>query len=106
MAVRHRRSVAGARFRFKIHVFSKEHAGRARAIFDGLPEGVALSPDASFEEIVDEGVRGVDLYAPVHAYEMKGEGAVEGDLEGVLAGYRTCRDDEQVHPEALHILAE
>jgi hypothetical protein len=106
MAVRQRRAVGGAWFRFTVHVFSKEHARRVRAIFNNLPEGVALSADASFEEIVDDGVRGVELYAPVHAYEMNGEGAVEGDLEGVLAVHRACRKDEQVHPQALHILAE
>jgi hypothetical protein len=90
------RAIAGARFRFTMSAYSEEGASRVRGAFERLPDGVRLMPDTTFQERRDPAARGVEAYAPAHAYELRGEGGVEGDLEGVLALLRLCRREEIV----------
>jgi hypothetical protein len=100
----HERVVARLRFSFSFVVYSREHARRIRSWFERLPEGVTLSRKSVMSERVDPKARGVEAYAPLHDYELKGKGTVEGTVAGVVAVYRRCRDEELVettHPEPV-----
>lgn len=105
MAIRHERSLAGARFRFEFSIFSREHAVRLRRRFDRLPAGARLSKGTSFTEIRDPDARGLEMYAPVHQYELRGEGEVEGDLDAILPIFRLCRDEELVQVSDADLIA-
>ena len=96
IAVKHARPLAGARFAFNFSIFSRPHAMRVRRLFDRLERGVHLTDGTRFEEIKNPDARGLEMYAPIHHYEMHGEGGVTGDLEGVLPLFRACRDEELV----------
>jgi hypothetical protein len=85
-----RRSIALARFEFTAAAYSKEAGARLRALFEELPAGVFLRPDRPFKERVDPDARATDVYAPAHAYELRGKGLVEGPVEGVIAIFREC----------------
>ena len=103
-AVLRERALAGARFSFSLRVCSRGHAGRIRGLFETLPDGVALSPDTTFHESVHPDDRGVELYAPAHEYELLGEGAVEGEVAGVVAVYRRCRSEELIAVEPAELV--
>ncbi len=100
----HERAISGARFHFTVHVFSKEYAAKIRELFDHMPDGVKLIDSTGFDVKVDPGAEGVELYAPTHDFEMKGEGVVEGDLEGVIQVYRACRAEELIHQSAAELI--
>ncbi len=104
MEIRHERALKGGRFTFSVHIYSKEHAEKIRELFDGLPEGVSLVDSKGFQEKVDPDAKGVELYAPTHDYEMKGEGTVEGDLDGLIQVYRACRDEELIHQSEAELI--
>lgn len=99
------REVEGARFAFRFRVYSRKAAIRVRSHFESLPEGVRLDPATEFEEIVDPHAKGIEGYAPVHEYELRGTGSVEGTIPGVLEVHRRCRDDELVDAESIEIVA-
>ncbi len=90
------RPIAGARFEFSLAAYSEEHGRRILGWFERLPGGVRLEPAEPFRVRRDPRASGTEVYAPAHAYELRGEGAVEGDLEGVLALLRLCRDEDLV----------
>ena len=90
------RPIAGARFEFSIAAYSEEHGRRILDWFERLPEGVRLEPAEPFRVRRDPRARGNEMYAPVHEYELRGEGAVEGELGGVLALLRLCRAEDLV----------
>jgi hypothetical protein len=96
--------VRGTRFHFRLSIFSPEHGRRARSFFESLPPGVSLGEGTRFEEILHPEHAGVEAYAPVHDYELRAEGVVEGDLEGVLSVYRACRDDELIRQGPAELL--
>jgi hypothetical protein len=104
MVIRHRRPVHGARFTFSVHLYSREVGKKVLSLFTQLPPQVTLNMTKEFEERVDPAARGVELYAPTHDYELKGEGTLEGELEPVLSIYRACRDEEIIHQSEAHLI--
>lgn len=106
VAIRHERPLAGARFSFSFTVYSRPHGERVRGYFQHLPKGVTLSPDTSFREILHPEDAGVEVYTPAHEYELRGKGTVEGPVEGVLALYRICRDEELIREGKAQLLDE
>ncbi len=102
--LRSERGIAGARFDFSLAVYSPAHAAKIRLFLSQLPEGVTLTGDTAFKETVEPGAGGVHSYVPAHALEFKGRGGVEGDLDGVLAVFRGCRDEDLIRERALRLI--
>jgi len=104
MAIRHSRAIAGARFEFSFTLYSRQHGARIRHMLENPPPGTRLSEETRFEETAEPGEKGLDMYAPVHSYELRAEGAVEGDLEGVLTLYRACRHEELIRTKPARLI--
>ena len=96
LVLRHERPIGSARFGFSCAAYSRVDGQRIRDLFENLPEEVRLTAGTQFEETTDPEVQGPGLYAPAHGHEFKGEGGVEGALEGVLAIYRICRGEAMI----------
>ena len=105
MTIKHERALTGVRFRFEFSIYSREHAARWRRRFEDLPPGARLSKGTIFTEIRDPDGRGVELYAPLHQYELRGEGEVEGNLEAVLPIFRLCRDEQLVQVSGAELIS-
>jgi len=102
----HERVIASLRFSYSFRVYSREHGRRIRSWFEELPESVALSSKSVMAERVDPDAKGIEMYSPVHDYELKGKGTVEGAVRGVLELYRLCRDEELVETTELEPIVE
>jgi hypothetical protein len=102
----HERVIARLRFSYAFQVYSREHGRRIRSWFESPPEGVALSRKAVLAERIDPGAKGIEMYSPVHDYELKGKGTVEGAVRGVLEFYRLCRDEELIETGELEPILE
>jgi hypothetical protein len=98
------RPLAGARFSFSTVAYSREHASKIRGIFYHLRKGVKLSEETTFDEIVEPSAKGIEAYAPVHEYELRGKGGVEGPVNGVIALYRACRDEPLIQEGAPKLI--
>jgi hypothetical protein len=106
VAIHDERPVEGVRFRFSFRIYSRPYAARIRGWFENPPEGATLSEDASFDETTNPEGAGVEAYAPAHEYELAGQGAVSGNVDGVIELYRRCRTEELVHLHPLELLIE
>ena len=104
MDVRHTRPLAGARFTFEFSIYSREHAIRIRHLFDRLGRGVHLIEGSRFDEIRDPDARGLEMYAPVHHYELHGKGGVEGEVEALLPIYRICREEDLIRTTRAELI--
>ena len=102
----HSRPLAGARFRFSFSIYSRQHAARIRGLFENLPEGVKLTEDTRMDERSEPGPKTLDMYAPVHSFELQAKGGVRGPFEGILTLYRVCRHEELIHAERAELLGE
>ena len=84
-----------ARLAFSFAIASRAHAARVRDMV--APRGgLRLSPLTVFKESQAPEAAGTELYAPAHAYEMRGRGAIEGSPREVLDLFRRCRDEELI----------
>lgn len=99
-----RRTIALARFEFSAAAYSREAGARLRALFEKFPAGVFLRADRPFRERVDPDARATDVYAPAHAYELRGKGVVEGPVEGVIAMFRECAAEETLRIGKIEIV--
>lgn len=106
MTIRRERAITGIRFHFELSINSRRHASRLRRRLENLPDGAHLSKGTSITEIRDPDADGVEMYAPVHDYELRGDGGVEGDLEAVLPIYRLFRDEELVQVSGAELIAD
>ena len=96
MSILSERTVEAA-FRFSYSIASRKEAARIRGFLEKPAGGLRLTGDSSFRERSDPKASGSEAYAPAHEYEAKGRGAVEGPVDALLAVYRRCRDEEQIH---------
>lgn len=84
LALESRRLVRAARVAFAVDVFHEARAGAARAaLFDRLPEGVTVVDPVERVERHPE-AKGVELYAPLHAFAFHAAGTATGPVPGVL----------------------
>jgi hypothetical protein len=83
------RAVTGAFFEFKYKTFSEEVGKSILAFFSNLPDGVRVKEGYKpVEKIIPEG-KGVEAYTPLHDYELKGSGVVQGGVKEIYRLY--CR---------------
>jgi hypothetical protein len=100
LAERHR--VAGARFDFAVETFSREVAARVRAALRPQPAGVTfVTHDVQEEHHPD--AKGVELYAPEHAYAFRARARVTGTLDAILTLRRMLAAIEAVRIDGLHL---
>jgi hypothetical protein len=105
VAIRRVLQVVGASFEFSFSAFSREHGRRLVSLVESLPREVRVLRDAPFEERVDPTARGIEAYSPVHEYEIRGKGTVEGDFEGVLAVRRRMCEESAIHLHRAELIA-
>jgi hypothetical protein len=98
----HAQAIDGARFSFSARVYSKQHGEKIQAMFGDPPEGVAVSGEMNVK--VDPEAEGVEMYAPVHEYELKADCVVSGPIDGVLHLYRQAGQEELIQLDDLELV--
>ncbi len=68
------------RAEFNIEIYNVQIGKEVKRIISEAKE-VKISFEKKLEEILREEESKVELYAPVHSYELKGKGKIEGDIE-------------------------
>ncbi len=96
------REVLGGRFGFKAEAYNREIGQKIHdALNENLPAGIDCV-DLEKEETNPE-AKGVEMFAPVHAYVYKARGTIVGTPPGILEmNRRLCRLDF-VHEEPLEL---
>ncbi|HOD36451.1 MAG TPA: hypothetical protein PLR20_13420 [Syntrophales bacterium] len=96
------RLIKGARFNFRYKTFSKEFGGKLKETFADLPPGVQIS-GYDPEEIVRPKAKGVEAYAPLHEYEIKASGEVNGPAREVIDFYDRVEHNELIELEEIRL---
>ncbi len=99
-----RTTVLSAALDFKAEVFSEELAAKVRSeLCDSLPPDVTVERSSGQERHEDD-ARGVELYAPEHAFSYRVSGRVAGALPGVLEMRRRALEFELVTVEPITLV--
>jgi len=83
------RDVTSAFFEFEYKTFSEEVGKSLLAFFSNLPSGVRIKAGYQPQEKITPEGKGVEAYAPLHDYELKGSGIVQGEVKETYRFY--CR---------------
>lgn len=102
VTIRAEREVAAAYFDYRFTLFNPEIAGRLLAALRDLPEGVRLVGHEQNQE-TDPAARGVELYTPVHDYELRGHGRAEGPVDKIVGLYQILSGFEQAELAPMHV---
>jgi len=86
------REVMGASFDFHYKTFSRELGKTLNDFFSNLPSGIQFKGDYKHEEKIDLEGKGIEAYAPLHDYEIKGSGVVQGGAKEIYKFY--CRSGQ------------
>lgn len=89
------REISGAHFDFRFRTYAKKAGEVLKETFEDLPSGVALQ-DYELEENVRPHAKGVEAYAPLHDYEIKGKGRTYGDAKAVIDFYDRIEHNELI----------
>ena len=96
------RRVVSARFNFSYKTFSKEFGEKLKATFADLPPGVQISGYKP-EEVTHPKAKGVEVYAPLHDYELKASGKVFGPAKEVIDFYDRIEHNELIGLEEIEL---
>ena len=81
------RPVVSAAFDVSFRTYSREVGTELKGLFERLPVGVSLGEGFEIQEKVTPEGKGIDAYAPLHEYELRGRGRIEGDVKEVFTLY-------------------
>lgn len=81
------REVVGASFDFEYKTFSEEHGNELKKTFGDLPLELVMDPGYEPKEILNPDAKGVEAYAPLHHYEIKARGRINGPIRQVMDFY-------------------
>lgn len=81
------KKIKGASFDFRYKTFSVEYGEQLKKLFGNLPDGLAMTPGYSPEEIVNPKAKGIEAYAPLHHYELKAQGRISRFIRAVIDFY-------------------
>ncbi|MFH1144064.1 MAG: hypothetical protein V1774_05930 [Candidatus Eisenbacteria bacterium] len=100
IALRAEHPILEARLPYRFHAFSHQTAGTIHKALADLPAGVRLV-DSKEEARVDPEAKGIEIYAPTHEYELKGEGAIVGGCGEILAVRERFAAIEMIETEPI-----
>ncbi len=87
------RKIVRTHFEFEFDTFSRDVASVVKKLLDELPAGLKLA-DYAPQETSDTKARGLELYSPVHDYQFRGRGRIDGDLVKLLSFRKTLAANE------------
>jgi len=82
------RRVLKARFGFEYTAFAGTYDLQIKKLLDGLPQGVKLV-NHEREETVTEEAKGPEGYAPLHDFEVRATGDIQGRIDQVIEARHT-----------------
>ncbi len=88
--------VASAAFDVSFRTYSRAVGAELGELFGSLPVGVSLGERFEMQEKVTPEGKGVEAYAPLHEYELRGRGRIEGGVKGVFSLYHRLERFEVV----------
>lgn len=97
------RPVLSAAFTCTFRTYSREVGAELKAIVSGIPGGVDREAGFKMHEKIDPEGKGVELYTPLHDYELTGKGRISGSVKGVLDLYQRLERFEVVELGALEL---
>ncbi len=84
--IKSERPVKGAEFSFAAEFYNRDLADKFKKLIKNLPEGVKLKGYYPSEEI-NEDAKGFEAYAPLHEYDFRAKGILDGDFAGIMKLY-------------------
>ena len=81
------RPVASAAFDVSFRTYSRDVGAELKGLFSSFPAGVVWGEGFEMQEKVTPEGKGVEAYAPLHEYELRGRGRIEGGVQGVFGLY-------------------
>ena len=98
------RKIKKASFSFSYEVYAKKYGEEIKNIFKKLPSPLKISPDYQPKEEIHPDAKGIEFFAPLHEYNLKADGSVEGPIDILLAFYKKIQEYELIKedPIALH----
>jgi hypothetical protein len=94
MRIVEERRIKEGRFRYRFHAYARRYAQEIQELLETLPRELRHEPGARREK-VDPQATATEGYAPVHDYEIEGDGVVRGTRIDLLVEARRKLDD---HP--------
>jgi hypothetical protein len=96
------RKIAGASFEYSFAIFNSESGENLLKGFADLPTGVALEGHEQ-EKTVDPDAKGTEIYAPTHAYELKGHGKAVGPIDKIVWLKKQLDSFDQVEVAPIYV---
>ena len=79
--------VKSASFKFYYQAFNKDDGANLKEYFEGLPKSLTIKDYSPKEEIYEDS-KGVEVYAPLHSYQITASGVVQGPFLDVLKAHQ------------------
>jgi hypothetical protein len=96
------RRVGGAHFHFTYESYTKEIGEELKGLFANPPEGVSVS-GYKVEEDVNPDAQGIEAYAPLHKYEIRGKGRIYGSVREVIDFHKRLEGNSLVQLEDIEL---
>ena len=96
------KEIVRAHFNFTYAAYAKRFSNELKELFSNLPEGVRLEgyqPDEIERETKDSTAG----YAPLHKYEIKAKGRVNGPAHEVIDFYGKIEHNDWIEPEEIEL---
>ena len=95
--------ISSAQFKFRYAAYSRNVARQLKEILDDPPRGVTVRNYRTKEKVIAS-AKGPEGYAPLHDFELHGEGEVAGALPGVVTFRERLTTHAMVQVDEIELL--
>ncbi|HJX32239.1 MAG TPA: hypothetical protein VJ624_10405 [Thermodesulfobacteriota bacterium] len=95
------RKIKKASFHFHYEVYAKKYGEEIKNIFKKLPQPLKISADYQPHEEIHPDAKGIEFFAPLHEYNLKADGSVEGPIDVLLSFYKKIQEYELIKEEPI-----
>jgi len=90
------RDIRDAYFEFNYRAYNRKLGEKFKVLFGSLPAGLRIEKGRGPEEQVHPDAKGIEAYAPLHEYELKGSGEIHGPVKEIIDFYGMLEHEEMI----------
>ncbi len=90
------RDIREAYFEFSYRAYSRKLGEELKTLFGSLPPGLRIEKGHGPKETVNREGKGVEVYAPLHEYEIEAKGEIHGPVKEVITLYGEAEHKDMV----------